>query len=63
MCLNCGCGEPEKRHEPSDITLDDVQDAAKGSGISVGQATTNMRAALDKVGADQMTQEGYAKTR
>ena len=49
MCMNCGCGEPEKRHQPTDITKDDLQKAADGSGISIEEATRNVRASLDKV--------------
>ena len=49
MCMNCGCGEPEKRHQPTDITKDDLQKAADGGGISIEEATRNVRASLDKV--------------
>jgi hypothetical protein len=49
MCMNCGCGEPEKRHQPTDITKDDLQKAADGSGMSFEEATKNVRASLDKV--------------
>jgi hypothetical protein len=49
MCMNCGCGEPEKRHQPTDITKDDLQKAADGSGISIEEASRNLRASLDKV--------------
>ena len=28
MCMNCGCGEPEKLHQPTDITKEDVQRVA-----------------------------------
>jgi len=27
MCLNCGCGEYDKRHKPSDITRGDLREA------------------------------------
>ena len=30
MCMNCGCGEAGKRHKPTDITRDDLQQAADG---------------------------------
>lgn len=49
--MNCGCGEPEKRHQPTDITKDDVQRAAEGSGISVEEATANLRTSLDSIEA------------
>ena len=50
MCMNCGCGEPDKRHQPTDITREDFQRAADGSGIPLEQATKNMTASLEKVG-------------
>lgn len=46
MCLNCGCGEPDKRHQPTDITREDFRRAADGSRISVDQAGKNMTASL-----------------
>jgi len=42
MCLNCGCGEPEKRHQPTDITQEDLQRAADGSGMTLRQAAQNI---------------------
>jgi len=41
MCLNCGCGEYEKRHKPADITMDDLKAAAKGLGMGIGETSTN----------------------
>ncbi len=49
MCLNCGCGEPDERHQPSDITREDVVRAADGSGISLEKASTNMTESLAKI--------------
>ena len=49
--MNCGCGEAEKRHQPTDITKEDVQRAAEGSGISLEEATANLRTSLDKIEA------------
>jgi hypothetical protein len=43
MCMHCGCGEPEKRHDPTDITREDLQRAADVSGISLKEAARNMR--------------------
>lgn len=51
MCMNCGCGEPNERHQPSDITREDFQRAADGSGVSLEQATKNMTASLEKIGS------------
>lgn len=47
MCMNCGCGEPEKRHQPSDITKEDFERAAEGSGISIDQMATNMKSSIE----------------
>jgi len=47
MCLNCGCGEPETRHQPTDITADDVRKAAAGKPLD--QAVQNIRSGLDKM--------------
>ena len=49
MCMNCGCGEASQRHQPTDITKEDVQRAAEGSGISVEEATANLRTSLDTI--------------
>jgi hypothetical protein len=38
MCMNCGCGEVDKRHQPTDITREDLQRAADGSGMTLRQA-------------------------
>ena len=51
MCMNCGCGEPDKRHQPTDITREDVQGAADGSGLSLEEATRNMTDSLSKIGS------------
>ena len=42
MCLNCGCGEYDKRHKPTDITLDDLKAAASGHDMDVEQAADNI---------------------
>ena len=43
MCLNCGCGEYEKRHKPSDITLEDLEKAAAGQGMDLREAAANLQ--------------------
>lgn len=53
MCMNCGCGEPEKRHKDTDITLDDVRKAAEGS--SMDETVQNLRTSLDEVSTSQPT--------
>jgi hypothetical protein len=56
MCLNCGCGEPETRHKETDITAEDVRNAAAGSPLD--QTVRNMRTSLDKMGQSQVGQMG-----
>ncbi len=51
MCLNCGCGEPETRHQDTDITADDVRKASADRPMD--QTVQNMRAGLDKMGQSQ----------
>ena len=42
MCMNCGCGEPDTRHHPTDITREDLQRAADGAGMSLRAAASNV---------------------
>ena len=42
MCMNCGCGKYDERHQPSDITLEDLQKAADGQGMELEQAADNI---------------------
>jgi len=43
MCLNCGCGEYwDKRGNAANITMDDVDNATKGEGMKVEDATREM---------------------
>jgi hypothetical protein len=51
MCLNCGCGEPETRHQATDITADDVRKAAAGKPLD--QTVQNIRTGLDSMGRAQ----------
>ena len=65
MCMNCGCGEPEKRHHPTDITREDLQRAADGSGMTIRDAAENVRrSSSDLVGAkdrDEARMSGIAR--
>jgi hypothetical protein len=49
MCLNCGCGEYDKRHKPSDITMEDLKTAADGQGMELKQAAANMQESLEAI--------------
>lgn len=50
MCMNCGCGEADKRHKPTDITRDDLQRAADGGDQSFDEVVANVHASIDKLG-------------
>ena len=63
MCLNCGCGEPETRHQETDITMDDVRKASAGKPVE--QTIQNMHDSLDKMGqghGGQMSGSGSQST-
>jgi hypothetical protein len=54
--MNCGCCEVDSRHQSTDITREDVQRAADGSGITLDEATANIQSSLDKMGQSQEAQ-------
>jgi hypothetical protein len=45
MCMNCGCGDYNERHKPTDITLDDLKAAAEGHDMDPEQAAENIHEA------------------
>jgi hypothetical protein len=49
MCMSCGCGKPNERHKPGDITQDDVEKAAKNSNIDLETAADNIHASAKKL--------------
>jgi hypothetical protein len=57
MCMNCGCGEPDKRHHPTDITREDVQRAADGGGMTLREAARNMQRSSQQLANDGSGQE------
>ena len=52
MCLNCGCGDPDTRHQPTDIIREDVERAAQGNDATVDETVANLRDSLAKLGSD-----------
>jgi len=42
MCMNCGCGDYNERHKPSDITTDDLKAAAEGHDMDMETAADNI---------------------
>ena len=63
MCMNCGCGEPEKRHHPTDITREDMQRAADGSGITLRAAAQNMARSSEELTRGRAADEPAGSTR
>ena len=57
MCMNCGCGEVDKRHHPTDITREDLQRAADGSGMTLRDAATNVQRSTAKLADGRKTTE------
>jgi hypothetical protein len=54
MCLNCGCGEYDERHKPSDITREDLAKAADGQGMQLKETIANMKDSIEALAkADQ----------
>ena len=49
MCMSCGCGEPNERHKPGDITLEDLTTAAKNHQLEVEQAADNIHASAKQM--------------
>ena len=49
MCLNCGCGEYDERHKPSDITREDLMKAADGQGMDLKKTIANMEESMQAI--------------
>jgi hypothetical protein len=47
--MNCGCGEFNERHKPTDITLADLQKAADGQNMPLEQAADNIHQSARQV--------------
>lgn len=60
MCMNCGCGEPDKRHKETDIVRSDIQRAADGQGSSMEETTANLQRSLGDASASSGAGAGNA---
>ena len=56
MCMNCGCGEVDKRHHPTDITREDLQRAADGAGMTLRDTAENVRRSTSQLSDGQGTE-------
>lgn len=49
MCLDCGCGKPNDNHgDPRHITMSQIEEAAKASGISPREAVQNIQSGFQQ---------------
>ena len=62
MCMNCGCGEDDKRHHPTDITREDLQRAADGAGMTLRDTAENVRRSTVKLSDGQGTKSQSTST-
>lgn len=46
MCVSCGCAEIHKRHTPDDITIEDLQAAAKSANTTVATVAHNIESVV-----------------
>jgi hypothetical protein len=56
MCLNCGCGEYDKRHKPSDITMEDLAKAAEGQGMDMKETVANLTESMKGISKAEQKQ-------
>lgn len=58
MCLDCGCGKPNDTHgDDRHITLQQLEQAAKASGISVQEAAQNILTGARQAGTQGASQQ------
>ena len=60
MCMNCGCGDADARHHPTDITREDLQRAADGSGMTISESAKNVHDSTESMIGGQNNGAGYA---
>jgi hypothetical protein len=47
MCISCGCGMPNEKHDkPELISMDDLKRAAQAANINVDEAAKNIADAV-----------------
>lgn len=59
MCLNCGCGEYQRRHKQSDITLGDLGSAAVGQWMEIREAAANLQDASRAIERESERKESH----
>lgn len=59
MCMNCGCGEVDARHDnEANIVAEDVRRAASTNGLDVNTTVRNLQDALSRLGGGQLAGSG-----
>ena len=57
MCMNCGCGQMNNdMGNPDNITIKDVEKAAKATGESLDETLNNIRASIDNMLSESSNQ-------
>ena len=49
MCMNCGCGQLDTRHQPTDLIRKDLQRAADANGMDLTEAARNVAKAAQQM--------------
>jgi hypothetical protein len=52
MCASCGCHAYNEKNMPTDITLDELKEAAAGQRMTMAQCVENMHECLQDVGEE-----------
>ncbi len=47
MCVSCGCGAPHEKHgDDANITMDDIERAARAANLSTTEVADNIQSAV-----------------
>lgn len=59
MCMNCGCGQVDKRHgNEANIVAEDIRRASDAAGLDMATTVGNLRTSLDSLDTRQMGMAG-----
>ena len=62
MCMNCGCGQVDTRHQPTDLVRKDLQRAADANGMDLTEAARNVAHAAQQMADGKGTEPEMAGT-
>lgn len=64
MCLNCGCNEPDERHQDErNIIMQDLVEAGRANSLAVTEAWENMVSTTEKVLNGSLTSTAWVGRR